>query len=215
MAAQEMTPGEADWGWVRQSPDISLGGLLIFVRGSSPQQMIAAYGMNPQAARMMTWAEISGSLPPGGPPWMRAGQAGQWAFTIEVVTQLGLEGDVARRLSAGTEAVEVCWTAKPNSSVRYLADDVLVTGFEPGMEWGRVGREPDRFLPAMRELGLRVDRPAPPQHPTARGNLEEERRRPRRDPVVAALAMLTLTLGIQLPGEVATGPLLTAWRDTR
>jgi hypothetical protein len=83
------------------------------------------------------------------------------------------------------------------------------------MEWDRAGREPDRFLPGMRELGLRVDRPAPHQRPGARRNLEEERRRPRRDPVVAALAMLTLALGIQLPGEAAHGPLLTAWRDSR
>jgi hypothetical protein len=171
--------------------------------------------MDPQAARVMTWAAVSGSLLPGGPPWVRAGQAGRWAFTIEVVTQLGLEGDVARRMSAGTEAVEVCWTAKPNSSVRYIADDVLVTGFEPGMEWGRAGHEPDRFLPGMREPGLRVDRPAPQQRPTARRNLEEERRRPPRAAVVAALAMLTLVLGIQLPGDVANGPLLTAWRDSR
>jgi len=210
-----MVRGENGWGWVRQSPGLSLGGLLIFVRGSSPEQMIEAHGMDLQAAQMMTWAAVSRSFPPGGPPWVRAGQARQWAFTIEVVTQLGLEEDVAWRQSAGTEAVEVCWTAKPNSSVRYIAAGVLVTAFEPGMEWDRAGSEPDRFLPAMRELGLRVERPAPQQRPRARRNLEEERRHPRRDPVVAALAALTLALGIQLPEEVAHGPLLTAWREPR
>jgi hypothetical protein len=171
--------------------------------------------MDPRAARMMTWAEAVRSFPPGGRPWVRAGRAGLWAFTIEVVTQLGMEEDVADRLSPGTEAVEVCWTVKPTKSVRYLADGMLATAFEPGMEWDRSGREPDRFVPAMRELGLRVDRPSPRQRPMARRNLDEERRLPRRHPVVAALAMLTLALGIELPEKVADGSLLTARRDSR
>lgn len=213
---QEMAPGEAAWRWVRQPfEDLSLGGLLIFVRGSGPEQMIRAHGIDPRGARMMTLAAASRSFPPSGPPWVRAGRAGLWAFTIEVVTQRGVEENVARRLSAGTEAVEVCWTVKPTWSVRYFADGVLATAFEPGMEWGRSGREPDRFVPAMRELGLRVDRPPPPQGPRPRRNLREEHQLPRRHPVVATLAMLTLALGIELPEEVAHGSLLTARRDSR
>ena len=100
LAGQEMMPGEAAWGWVRQSPDLSLTGLLIFVRWSSAEQMIQAYGMDPRAARMMTWAAVSGSLLPGGPPWVRAGRTGHWAFTIEVVTQLRLEENVVREALA-------------------------------------------------------------------------------------------------------------------
>jgi hypothetical protein len=55
----------------------------------------------------------------------------------------------------------------------------------------RTGSDPDRFLPRMREAGLRVD-----------GDHDEF-----RDPALALLDMLTLALGIRLPRDIAVGVL--------
>lgn len=184
------------------------------MRGALPEQIIEALGMDPAAAQMLPAATVSEWLLPGGPPWVRAGRAGNWAFAIEEVTLLGLTENVARRMSRGTQAVDVFWTAKPSSGVRYLADQTLVTAFEPGMEWDRAGSEPDRFVREMSKTGLRIERPAP-RLPSRRRDQEEERWHPRRDPLIASLQMLTLALGIRLPEEVARGPLLTAQSDSR
>jgi hypothetical protein len=208
---QETPPAKAEWGWVRQLGALRLGGCLTFVRGARPEQIIEAYGMDPGAARLLPAPVAWEWLLPGGPPWVRAGQAGDWAFAIEEVTQLALARDVARGMSAGTDAAEVIWTAKPTSDVRYLVDRTLVTAFAPGMEWDRSGAEPDRFLGEMSRTGMRLEPPLP-RRPARRRDIAEERRRPRRDPLIAALDMLTLALGIRLPEEVARGRLLTAQR---
>jgi hypothetical protein len=40
---------------------------------------------------------------------------------------------------------------------QYFADGTEVTAFEPLLARDRTGSDPDRFLPQMREAGLRVD----------------------------------------------------------
>lgn len=92
-----------------------------------------------------------------------------------------------------------------------------MTMFEARMPSYRTGFEPDRFAAEMRQAGMRTE-PREPQPPPSREeylarrrNLAELRRN-YRDPVIVALAMLTLALGIRVPEEVARGPLLTASR---
>ena len=98
-------------------------------------------------------------------------------------------------LSAGTEAVLVT-RAEALSYFRYYVDGAEITAFEPLFAWDRDGIDPDRFLPYMRQAGMRLD--------------DDDA---IKDPVIAVLEMVTLALGIRLSGDVALGPLLTAQRD--
>ena len=78
------------------------------------------------------------------------------------------------------------------------------------MAWYRYGTEPDRFLPQMRQAGLETEAPDPSlsgDDPAA--DPAEE----YHDYLVATLDMLTLALGIRLPANVASGPLLTVQRN--
>lgn len=208
---------ESDWGWVRQVDGLKIGGCLTFTRCVSPERMIEAFGMDLAGAEVLSEAAAQERFPPGDPPRIRVGRSGDWAFAIEELTLVGSLEHVARDLSAGTESVTVDWTAKPTSTVKYFADGVLMTTFEASTPSYRTGLEPDRFAAEMRQAGMRTE-PREPQPPPSREeylarrrNLAELRRN-YRDPVIVALAMLTLALGIRVPGEVARGPLLTASR---
>lgn len=209
------------WDWVSR---YQVGGCLMFTRGVSAGRMMSALGMDPGLAMMLPAerAEEACPLPVHDEklkplhPWVRVGKVGEWAFAIDET--LGIcfwDQDVERRLSAGTEAVVVHWTAKPTYNVRYLVDGGVVTSFDPGMAWDRAGSEPDKFLREMREAGLRTERPEPHPALTREEYIAQRRQRlqgPRRDPLVAALEMLTLALGIQLPQDVVRGSLLTVQR---
>lgn len=215
MADYEARQEEAEWGWVRQVGWLNVGGCLTFVRGASPERVIEAFGMDPAGAVVLPHAASEERFPPGSPPWIRVGTVADWTFAIEEVTLMGILEHVAKDLSAGTESVAVSWTAKPTSSVDYFADGTVITMFEADAPSWRSGREPDKFLSAMRQAGMPTETPEPEPPPSReeylarRRNLKELRRN-HRDPVIVALAMLTLALGIRLPVEVARGPLLTA-----
>jgi hypothetical protein len=75
-------------------------------------------------------------------------------------------------------------------------------------EWDRAGSRPDQFLHEMRAAGMATEAPGVPGagHPGAGDGPEEP------DPLVPALSMLTLALGIRLPADVVWGPLLTVQR---
>ena len=80
------------------------------------------------------------------------------------------------------------------------------------MAWYRYGTEPDRFLAQMRQAGLEteVPDPSPPGDDPGADPAEEY-----TDDLVATLIMLTLALGIRLPANIVSGPLLTAQRNPR
>jgi hypothetical protein len=126
------------------------------------------------------------------------GQVGEWAFAIDpslVRLDLALHAkNVGRRVSTGTEAVVVSWTAKPTENFEYWADGTLVTSFEPYRAADRYGSEPDRFLPEMRLLGMVA---------------EEDEEDHLEDDLIATLNLATFALGIYLPRQIAMGPLAT------
>ena len=135
-------------------------------------------------------------------PWIRVGTTGEWGFALdESASGFGdYAQDAAYALSAGTEAILVTHTASIDG-FHYYADEIEVAAFEPLRAWERWGTDPDRFVPQMRTVGLAVSPPPPGSYP------------PFRNPRIAALDMLTLALGVQLPREVALGRLLTVQRD--
>ena len=191
------------WDWVEETA-LTLGGSISFARGASSERVMEAFGMNPANAFVATAAQAMKSLPypdyletyPPDHPWIRVGTAGEWGFAIdESSAGVGYEEDAALALSAGTEAVLVT-RAEALSYFHYYVDGTEITAFEPLLAWDRFGTEPDRFLPYMRQAGVRLnDNDA------------------IKDPVIAVLEMVTLAFGIRLTRDVALGPLLTVQRD--
>lgn len=192
------------WDWIEETA-LAIGGSISFARGASPERVMEAFGMNPANAFVATAAQATRSLPypdyletyPAHHPWIRVGTAGEWGFAIDESSggYGGYEEDAARALSAGTEAVLVTQTASL-SYFHYYVDGAEITAFEPLLAWDRFGTDPDRFLPYMRQAGVRLD--------------DDDA---VTDPVIAVLDMVTLALGIRLSGDVALGPLLTVQRD--
>lgn len=193
----------SEWGWIEET-GLTLGGSISFARGASPERVMEAFGMNPVNAFVATVAQARESLPypdyletyPPDHPWIRVGTAGEWGFAVDESSGgVGYEEDAARALSAGTEAVLVT-RAESLSYFYYYIDGAEITAFEPLFGWARFGTDPDRFLPYMRQAGMRLD--------------DDDA---IKDPVIAVLEMVTLALGIRLSRDVALGPLLTVQRD--
>ena len=191
------------WDWIKET-DLTLAGSISFARGVSPKRVMEAFGMNPANAFVATAAKARKSLPypdyletyPPDHPWIRVGTAGEWGFAIDESSGgVGYEEDAARALSAGTEAVLVT-RAESLSYFHYYVDGAEITAFEPLFGWERFGIDPDRFLPYMRQAGVRLD--------------DDDA---IKNPVIAVMEMMTLALGIRLSRDVALGPLLTVQRD--
>jgi hypothetical protein len=133
-----------------------------------------------------------------GYPWVRAGQAGDWAFAFDGGCADAHELErIAIELSAGTETV--LFNMNPALDYfRYFADGAEVTAFEPLLAYDRSGSEPDRFVPFMRQAGIRTD-------PASYSGVDDS----FSGPVVALLEMLTLTPGVRLSRDDALGAPLT------
>ena len=197
----------SEWDWIGAG-GIGIGCCLMFARRVTPERVIEAFGMDPGAARLLPEARASEAL--SFPvwddtgqtvhPWVRAGRAGEWAFAIDrsALDIVDYHGRIARGLSSGTDLAMFTWTQSIDH-FRYLADGTEVTEFEPMAAWDRFGTEPDRFLREMRQSGLSADP-------------DEDDELIDLDPRIALLEMLTLSLGIRLPADVALGPLLTVQR---
>ncbi len=199
MTEPDAGPVTPCWDWIPEEYQDGVG--LIFVRGATPERLIEALGTDPATALTLT-AEVAYQTP--NYPWVRVGQAGEWAFAINY-SLLDLEGP-ALELSAGSEVAR--FEIGPNLDYFYFyADGVEVTSFEPLMAYDRGGTEPDRFLASMRQAGLDVDRP--PDVDDDDAPIIEL----GWDPRIALLDMLTLALGIKVPREVGLGPLPTFQPD--
>jgi hypothetical protein len=191
-------PGRSEWDWFDE--DYPNGIRLMFVRGVMPERVIEAFGADPAAAELLTAEATELTL---GHPWVRAGRAGGWAFAVDNWWEVSVYGEFGKlredltELSRRTE-LALLVTGMGLDEFFYIVDGVEVTSFEPLLSAWRNGSDPDRFVPQMRQAGLRVD--PPPYH----GDAELA-----RSPSVAVLEMLNLALGIRLTREVAMGPLPT------
>jgi Family of unknown function (DUF6461) len=193
-----------EWGWIRD-PDFRIGGFVLFAHGVRAERVIQAFGMDPATAVSLPLARSSEALryPVTDErhypihPWIRAGQESEWGFAINQGFMDASElVSAARELSAHTDVAAFQWTMTIDY-FRYLVDGTVVTEFEPLGAFERAGTEPDRFLPQIRQVGLRA----------APGDT-----RTTREPRISMLEILTLALGIRLPSDVVHGPLLTVQR---
>lgn len=194
----------SDWEWIRTG-ELGLGGDLIFARDVTPGAMIETLGMNPAdaqelpASRMedVLWYPVYDELSGVARPCIRAGRAGEWTFALAVAVSMDLleSKRAARELSVPGSAALLSWNIKLDNFF-YFEGGTEVTSFEPLRSYDRpIGTDPDRFVPLMRRVGLRVDPPAP--------------REPFRDPRIAVLEMLTVAFGIRVPRETVEGSLMT------
>jgi hypothetical protein len=181
-----------EWDWLEESA-LRLGCALIFARDVTEDEVFEAFGLDPSSARMEDWVEDANHRQ------VRVGRFGAWTFAIDEWMEsldLTVRGkNVGKRLSAGTEAVVISWTPKPNEDFEYWADGTLVTRFEAYRVCDRDGSEPDRFLREMRQVGMVTEADDAAEGP--------------EDDLIATLDLVTLALGIRLPEQVAMGPLAT------
>jgi hypothetical protein len=122
----------------------------------------------------------------------RVGETGGWGFAIEEFG--GDHDDVLRALSVGGRAVSVSRVESAMSVFEYYDDGERTMWFEPLFPSRRTGRDADRFVDAMRRVGL---------DPDSRPNLA------LTAPAVAALDLVTDLFDIRLDRETAEGVLLT------
>ena len=188
--ADENAQAGGQWEWLEGS-ELRVGCALIFARDVDQNEVFEAFGLDPSSARMEDWADDPEHRR------VRVGRLGAWTFAIdEWMESLALavgEKNVGKRLSAGTEAVVISWTPKPNENFEYWADGTLLTRFEAYRAGDRGGSEPDRFLREMRQVGMVTEAGEDAQGP--------------EDDLIAILDLVTLALGIRLPEQVAMGPL--------
>jgi hypothetical protein len=182
-----MTDDGNEWDWLR-----NVYIQLTFARGVSPERVIEAFGSDPADARLLTQDEANDDP---GFPFARFGRSGEWAFALDDGCADPWESQrIETALSAGTEVVT--YEINPaRNYFRYYADGIEVTSFEPLLAHERYGSDPDRFVPLMRQVGLRTDL----------ADDDDD----FRDPSIALLEMLTLAFGIRLSLEESAGPLLT------
>lgn len=194
-----MAGDEDDWGWVSRG-GMELCGSLMFARRASPEQMIEAFGLDPGTARLTAPGDAPDAIRSSGGRGgddaghvIYAGKAGDWAFVIDeflLSNELAIKGHhVPLHLPAGTETAVVTWTPTI-SGAEYWADGEKRAQFDSDLE------DPELFLG---QAGLDVEAAAEADFDAPGTHL-------------AVLRMLTAALGIRVPAEIATGPLLRCRR---
>ena len=206
-------PAQSHWDWIHDGV-LTIVGDLVFVRDGSPASLIEAFEMDPGHAQLLPAAEVPNALRykvwnGAGEvihPWIRAGQAGQWAFVRTSPMNRPEVEHAVHRLARSGETAWLSWRPQYplGQYVRYFEGGIEVTAFEMRHPWERHGPDPDRFLPQLLQAGLPADPPdvIPAISDPGYAVLE-----------TLTLEMLTLALGIKVSREVAEGPLLTAQRE--
>jgi hypothetical protein len=202
-----MQASDVDWGRVES---YDLGFCLAFARGVSEEGMLAAYGCEPGAARVLTheqmladeayedWVDDEFCY-----PFVRVGRVGEWSFGFEE-SGMSVEGsrdEVIQHFPPGTETVSY-FRVNAFSWFRHTVDGATVTDFEPLRPYDRSGSDSDRLVPLMRRVGL---------NPDGRIGIDLE----RINPTLAALGLMTEAWGLYIDRDTINGPLLTAWFHAR
>jgi hypothetical protein len=177
------------WAWVPEA--YSLGYRFSFAEGHRPDAVLVASGVDPADAEPLT-REATAEEFGVDPGTYRVGETGGWGFLVE---EFGGDHDaVLRALSVGGRAVSVSRVESAMSVFEYYEDGERTLWFEPLIPARRTGRDADRFVEAMRRVGL---------DPDSRPNLA------LIAPAVAALDLVTELFDIRLDRDTAEGVLLT------
>lgn len=186
-------PERAGLRWLPEVFD--LGFCVTFARGVGPREMLARMGGVPARAVPMTRAEAETEMFTGqdGGPVVRVGWHEGWGYAVESLGVHGSRPEVLRAVSAGTAAVSLLRTAESLLMFKFAENGSMVCSFDVDLPHLRSGKDPDRLLPQMEQLGLapEVDRGV--------------------DTDQAMLALAEAAFGIALPRvQVEAGVLLAA-----
>jgi hypothetical protein len=184
-----VSAAESGWEWIREV--YREGFLLSFFEGHDAGAVIAAFGIEPAAAEMMTLDEAQEEYY-DYPDVYRTGATGGWGFVDGLM--IADHDAQLRRLSTGGRAVSVFEVATGVTGFSYFEDGEQTCSFEPLFPTRRAGRDADRFLAEMRTVGL---------DPETEGGDD------RVAPWLAALELVTELTGVRLDAATMRGPLLT------
>jgi Family of unknown function (DUF6461) len=132
---------------------------LVFARGVSEDQVLRAFGADPDEAVLREPGEPV-PAPEGvtdDAPVIRVGQVGDWVIVIEEdEPPQGVRPEVLRRVSAdGGEAVALHQDiGKLNHQFGYAEDGEVISALVTSVPVSWSGSDPDRFASLARELGL-------------------------------------------------------------
>ncbi|MEO3742597.1 DUF6461 domain-containing protein [Plantactinospora sp. B5E13] len=130
---------------------------LAFVADVDEAELLRRFGADPAQATPRTREqarELRDSWTEGFLPVLRVGRVDGWAFAVEEQrSPEGVRPEVLRRLSVGTRAVALRHTGH-STRFTLVVDGTVITGYDTLRPERRHGREPDLFLPALRDAGL-------------------------------------------------------------
>jgi len=188
--------------WLAASDDMELGYWVLFARELTPADLLTRLGLDVAPNLVLTREEANDLADETGDVVIRAGASGGWAYAFLEGGPVGQDSpDAVRRLSRGTEAVDIWRTVNAHRSLGCAQDGQLVCRFEPARPHERTGTDPDRLVGAMREAGLLP----------ADGTSPEEGPVDVDQPELRALALAESVFRLDLPrAEVLDGRLLSA-----
>ncbi|MFM9371886.1 DUF6461 domain-containing protein [Streptomyces sp. Da 82-17] len=178
------------WSWAQDSR-VAMW-CLTFTRGVTPQEVLARYGADPEAGRLLDRRQAAalGHTSPYDTSVLRAGPCGDWSFCFEEDGTMGSMSGSLAALSKGTETVSLLRGAD---------------GMNVFAHW-RDGSRAERFEPAH-------TRPEPP-HPW--WDAVQEQLDASREPSLSLIPVLE-AVAHHVQGELDTdtlnGPLLTVLLD--
>ncbi|GLY70346.1 hypothetical protein [Amycolatopsis taiwanensis] len=187
-----------DWTWVIEHPSVfDDDGRMSFIRGVTPDEVFAAYGVPVESVREMTLLESWGHESSAGAETacLRVAVSGDWVIVMEPIRAGSLSTAPLDRLAVDHDFVTVNYDEMGPNHASCQARDGRGAGFLLGQSYHSLaGPSAERFDGLMREAGLLPV-------PTPYSILEE---------VVLALAMMAREFGFTLSPEVVRGPLPTA-----
>lgn len=190
-----MDLGTGPWRWAVDSRCPTF--CLTFTRGTTPEAVLRAYGMDPDLAAPRTRAESGGLLPRGGGgSLLRVGRvAADCVFCYESLEPEGIKPTVMARLSQDTETVRVFKGADGLRTLEHWRDGRRTESVELSAALTVRGDGPHLFSPALRRT------------------LDEHPEFADRGPSVLLVGLDTVGryVGGVLEQQVLDGPLLTAF----
>ncbi|MEU3554918.1 DUF6461 domain-containing protein [Streptomyces fragilis] len=188
--------------WLAGDDAVDLGYWVLFARGLTAAEALTRMGLDAASGALLTREEAQDVADESDTVVVRAGTSAGWAYAFVEGGPAGTDPlEAVRRLSAGTEAVDVWRTVNADQSLGHAVDGRLVCRFEPGREHERVGSDPGRPDGAMRRAGLLLPDGSAPHVQGITVDRTELR----------TLALAESEFGLDLPRrEVLEGRLLSA-----
>ncbi|MGV4926592.1 hypothetical protein K2224_14285 [Streptomyces sp. BHT-5-2] len=129
---------------------------LTFVKGISPQELVARMGGNPENMSSPVSLEEVERLDREQGMMAFVGMCHEWAFAFEPWSAEGVEEDVIDAVADGTEAVTLFSSFTAPSIFSYVKNGVLVSQFEiHDVDSGAIlGENPGFLIPGMKQAGF-------------------------------------------------------------